>query len=164
VYKICRIGLAPTGGKIRASVFVAIKMTDGGLSITGVVGPNQAGGCRGSCGQCREAPLEVTGFADGWNKAKARKLVEIWDRWHLNDMNAGSAVQMEWMRNNPVEAVYPESHYVKAGAALAAAGLNPDADGYKYGSAWKREDVPQEVIDWLMALPDADKPCPWGRL
>jgi len=26
--------------------------------------------------------------------------------------------------------------------------------GYKYGSAWKKEDVPKVVIDWLFSLPD----------
>lgn len=26
--------------------------------------------------------------------------------------------------------------------------------GYRYGSAWIKEEVPQEVIDWLFALPD----------
>lgn len=37
--------------------------------------------------------------------------------------------------------------------------------GNKYGGAWYREDVPADVLDWLAALPDADKPLPgaWAR-
>jgi hypothetical protein len=33
--------------------------------------------------------------------------------------------------------------------------------GYKYGSAWLKEEVPAEVIDWLFALPDSDERCVW---
>lgn len=33
--------------------------------------------------------------------------------------------------------------------------------GYKYGSAWKREEVPAEVIEFLQSLPDADKTPAW---
>lgn len=33
--------------------------------------------------------------------------------------------------------------------------------GYQYGSAWKREEVPQDVLDWLFALPDAEKRPAW---
>lgn len=33
--------------------------------------------------------------------------------------------------------------------------------GYGYGSAWIKEDVPQEVIDWLFALPDTRTQPAW---
>lgn len=33
--------------------------------------------------------------------------------------------------------------------------------GYKYGSAWKHEDVPQEIIDWLFSLPDTKVTPAW---
>lgn len=33
--------------------------------------------------------------------------------------------------------------------------------GYKYGSAWKREDVPQDIIDWLFSLPDTEVQPAW---
>jgi hypothetical protein len=33
--------------------------------------------------------------------------------------------------------------------------------GYKYGTTWLKEDVPQDVIDWLFALPDADHQPAW---
>lgn len=78
---------------------------------------------------------------------KLQRMRAIWERWHLNDMKAGSAVQEEYLRNNPVSAaVYPESHYEKASAALTSAGLNPDANGYQYGHAWCREELPVDVL------------------
>lgn len=33
--------------------------------------------------------------------------------------------------------------------------------GYKYGTAWKREDVPAAVIEFLQSLPDADVKPAW---
>lgn len=87
----------------------------------------------------------------GWfpNDAKAQRMLAVWQRWHLNDMHAGSQVQEEWLRANPgdpTEYAYPKSHYEVASAKLAAAGFNPDADGYKYGHAWKSEVIPDDVI------------------
>ena len=33
--------------------------------------------------------------------------------------------------------------------------------GYKYGSAWLKEEVPQDVLDFLVSLPDTDKTPAW---
>ena len=33
--------------------------------------------------------------------------------------------------------------------------------GYEYGTAWKRVDVPQEVLDWLFQLPDTKRQPAW---
>lgn len=33
--------------------------------------------------------------------------------------------------------------------------------GYKYGTSWLKEDVPQDVIDWLFALPETQKQPAW---
>jgi hypothetical protein len=33
--------------------------------------------------------------------------------------------------------------------------------GYKYGSSWLKEEVPQDVIDFLKSLPDASKQPAW---
>ena len=33
--------------------------------------------------------------------------------------------------------------------------------GYKYGTAWKKEEVPKEIIDWLFALPETTIEPAW---
>lgn len=85
---------------------------------------------------------------------KAQRMVEIWERWHLNDLVAGSPAQMKWLRDNPLdpkEYAYPASHYDVAGKKLEEAGLNPDPDyihnekPYKYGHAWLKEEIPADV-------------------
>jgi len=32
---------------------------------------------------------DITNWAPGWNKDKLDRFLEIWDKWHLNDMRAG---------------------------------------------------------------------------
>lgn len=162
--KTCRIGTLDTGNRRRASLYVTIRYRDGRLSITGVTGPLAGGNALGSCGQNVRDVLAVDSFAPGWDKAMARKFYEVWDRWHLNDMRAGSQPQEDWLQANPLkpeEYRYPKSHYEVALAKLAEAGLSPDAEGYVYGSAWKREEVPADVLEWLESLPDTDKTPAW---
>ncbi len=99
-------------------------------------------------GQCVDKVAEL--FPDD---AKAQRMRAIWDRWHLNDMNAGSPAQMEWLRNNEIVAPYPKSHYEEASKALALVGLNPDPDylhngkPYLYGHAWIKEELPADVVN-----------------
>ncbi len=82
----------------------------------------------------------------------AQRILAVWRDWHLNDMRTGSPAQQAWLRANPVTAVYPESHYEKASAALAEVGLNPDpghlhnGKPYKYGNAWLLEEIPAEIV------------------
>lgn len=150
----------------RQAVFVTVNWDGKRLSITGVTGPKSNGDCAGSCGQ-NVGDLRDPRFnaCDGVN---ASRLADIWERWHLNDMTAGSPAQSAFLRANPI--TDRMNHYVKACEALAAAGLNPDPNHehngkpYTYGSAWLREDVPADVIDFLRGLPTSDAlPTRWAR-
>lgn len=95
---------------------------------------------------------------------KAQRMVEIWKRWHLNDMKAGSPAQEMWLRENPIDPVeytYPKDHYTVASTKLEAAGLNPDPDylhngePYKYGHAWLKEEIPAEVAAEIKSWEEA---------
>jgi len=83
--------------------------------------------------------------------AKAQRMAEIWKRWHLNDMTAGSPAQEDYLRNNPITWKFPQSHYTVASQVLADAGLNPDPNysykgkPYSYGHAWLMEEIPSEI-------------------
>ena len=79
------------------------------------------------------------------------RLVELWERWHLNGMCAGTRSQQDFLWEHPITAVYPASHYELALEALAAAGLSPDR-GYKYGQSWLVELLPEAVLNELAAL------------
>lgn len=100
-----------------------------------------------TCGQCVDSVAAC--FP---HDAKAQRMLAIWKEWHLNDMAAGSPAQRQWLKDNPINAVYPQSHYEMASEALAAAGLNPDpgylhnGKPYKYGTAWLKRELPADVI------------------
>lgn len=181
--KVVRVGRLPEG-----DIFCKITFKDGKLSISGVVGPRRDGNCNGDCGQIRMSfkeydhrghrTLEDIALQDnGWTKEMVKKFFDIWDRWHLNDMRAGSPAQEAYLRAHPVQYEYPTSHYAAACKALDEAGLNPDqnymvSQGNKstqkaelvpctYGQQWLFEAVPTKVIDFLVSLPETDKTPAW---
>jgi hypothetical protein len=94
-------------------------------------------------------PEEIR-FAKGWNKETWLDLLDVWKRWHLNDMRSACDHQRElgW--------TYEEHH-------------NPDTYegeacpicGYEIGSSWFKEEIPENVIDFVKTLPDADQQPPW---
>lgn len=160
--KVILIGYICTYGCNRTPVFCNIKYENKRLSITGVEGPKRNGDAWGSCGQIEmhyKTLQERTAItpAGGWTPELIGQFFDVWDRWHLNDMRAGSQVQMEYLRANPVK----HEDYTKRCERLAAAGLNPDLDGYKYGHAWKFEEVPASVIEFLKSLPDSLETPAW---
>ena len=162
--KVVRLGDMTQNGRT-FGVYCRIQYKDGRLSISGVEGPRRGGDCYGSCGQIEMGlnPAEITP-APGWTLNSITAFLEAWRRWHLNDLRAGTPKQEEWLRANPVTAVYPESHFTKASDALAAAGLNPDTSvnpPYKYGNAWLYEHVPPSVLEYFEGLPTTDKEPAW---
>lgn len=165
--KVVRLGTANTYNGRAYSIYCKIEYENGRLSISGVEGPLASGNALGSCGQIdmhlRNEQKSIK-LAPGWTRAKLRQFFDVWERWHLNDMKAGSVEQETWLRENPIakeEYAYPKSHYEVASKKLADAGLNPDSTGYLYGHAWKHEEVPADVLDFLRSLPNTDKQPAW---
>lgn len=79
------------------------------------------------------------------------KLVEIWKRWHLNDTKAGTNRQEKCLndwREQPEGWSYEEDcEYLK--------GHHLYSDrGYKYGSAWLVEPLPEGIIKEVERLCD----------
>ena len=167
--KVLHIGTCADG-----DVFIEVKWTGTRLSITGVEGPKRNGDARGGCGQIvyDAAQQAALSLAPGWDRTLIARLFEVWDRWHLNDVRAGSPRQSEFRRAHPdqFDVKYPVDHFANACGVLTRAGLNPDPeyllDGepYRYGSAWLHEDVPDDALAFLRGLPDTRKAYPWGNL
>lgn len=248
---IIRPGTIDTGdsNRPRASIFCKIEFkASGELSISGVEGPTRNGNCIGACGQIvmhlsEPGALDTFLPAPGWNVDGFKRFLSIWDRWHLNHMNAATPEMRAagWIEKaaTPIyiwrftmsaeslackkAAEYAAGEALKAGqtftptpAQTAAAvmpyqvdiySLDGDAapetpDGYErrrsihsggaelperktlgwvkpsehpeglltramdgdprgYGSAWYREDVPEDVLAELQALPPADMQPAW---
>lgn len=98
----CRPGTVPAwtrAGERHVSAFVTIEYQGGKLSITGVEGPTSSGDAAGSCGQIDStlrAHLDAGNFrpAEHWTPDMLRRLLDIWNEWHLNDMSAADAAMI----------------------------------------------------------------------
>jgi len=229
--KVYRIGTAKTYGGRSYSVFVKAEYKDGRLSIMGVGGPLASGNALGSCGRIRDSLKSKNLYkAPGWTVGSVKRLLAIWDRWHLNDMRAGCEHQRaNWDTKKKVELINygPSTQYNdmfnraqtglltleesgKLAALIASVGLvttgankpkyeteevkalleagwivvksrevksvgsvytyeHPEGIlmkpcevcGYQYGSAWLKEDVPEDVLQELMNFPNADRKPAW---
>lgn len=144
-------------------VFVEIHWQDrnGGmeLSLTGVEGPKRNGDAHGSCGQIY--PITIGSYADGWDHLLVEQLNDTWERWHLNRTRAGSPAQESWLRANKHRCPDRNNWFTWAREQMQRAGLEPD-QGYRYGSAWLAEEVPDDVVQWLHDLPQAAN-YPWDE-
>lgn len=228
-----------TENEVMANAFAKIEFDGKRLSICGVVGPTGNGGCKGGAGQCTEEIRRGTP-ADGWTREMLDKFCDIWDRWHLNDMNpcCEHQRQLGWLEKAQEEVtlfhytITREAFDKKRMAEKAAVDalrngetFTPTAEqkffsnlsygldiysappetmapyyeprkplfagdrgateiktrgwvrwdeselgilckpcpvcGYKYGTSWKFEEVPQDVIDWLFSLPDTKVTPAW---
>lgn len=153
------LGTTKRGGNVELEV----ELNGGKLSICASVWrPDHADIESG--GQHREVLNDVHAWAGEWIKATAPRMVEVWERYHLNDMKAGTAEQEAYLRAYPVTAVYPVSYYDAACEALKAANLYevPDprdpSQSYRYGTAWLTEAIPAEVLAEIQGWLDAPIP------
>lgn len=134
-------------------VHVTIKLDEVNLSITGVEGALPSGNCLGGCGQILHDLKALRSkdyrLVDGWTIPKFRRLLNIWEQWHLNELHAGCEHQraMGWEKDGY------DKHPSESCPVC----------GYQYGTAWNFVPIPDDVIEWLFSLPKAIKPCPWNN-
>lgn len=200
------------------------------LHITGVVGPRSNGDCY-SAGQCYDTMRQ--GVAnEGWTADMLYKLLDIWQRWHQNDMKPYCEHQRDWdggklcelyeykmsddtrkrldtlkesIHNRLLDGfnvrlsidertLLGSKYFVKTAVDTAPEGyelykkytmhareLYPmDSDtkwgdkhpdgilakpcpvcGYRWGSSWRAERVPAEVLNWLESLPESTRKPAW---
>lgn len=85
-----------------------------------------------------------------WTREKCQILYEIWKRWHLNDLRAGTPKQEEAVRE--WKRMGNKYEYETVVEYLKSINLYVD-NGYRYGSNWLKENVPTDVLEWLFSLP-----------
>jgi hypothetical protein len=133
-------------------VHIQIVYENGHLNIHGVEGALASGDCLGACGQIDvHLRHEILGedyvLVPPWTEEMFRKLLDLWDKWHLNDKHAGCEHQRElgWEKDG----------YDKHPSEPCP------ICGYEYGSDWHTIPVPADVVTWLFTLPKAAKRCKW---
>lgn len=142
-------------------IFCKIEFDGRALAISGVEGPTRNGNCAGSCGQISggyahrnpadndprtHSPTkpDKIKFAAGWNEELWLTFLDLWKRWHLNDMRVACEHQRKlgWTYDTHRGQECPEC-------------------GYQIGTEWKFEEVPAEVLDVLRDLPPAGRTPAW---
>ena len=83
--KILKLGTNKTHGGRFYTVYSHVKISDGKLSITGVEGPLSSGNALGSCGQIE---LNIENLASDWTPEMLSTFRHVWNKYHLNNMNA----------------------------------------------------------------------------
>lgn len=116
----------------KAIVEIELKNTDGKykLSMCGEIK-------KYSWGQCNEEIKKYI-VAPGQN---FNRIMEVWEQYHLNDMHAGTQKQEQYIRKH-----IKTYDYNTVCEELKKAGLYEDG-GYKYGSGWLYEPIPESVLD-----------------
>lgn len=132
------IGMNHKGGTV--DIEIKLKESDKGIEFT-ACGNSwlRSGNDTYLGGQCIDSlPDEIkTWLID---PHQFNKIELVWQRWHLNDMNAGCFHQHQTLRENP-EWSRDYTELIKRDGFMSC-----DICDYKYGSAWLREDLPEDVI------------------
>ena len=115
------------------------------ISITGHI--------RGSgYGQIIEKFENYIPFFANYNIDSAKKIAEIWHKYHLNDLQAGTKLQQDTLEENRNEWYKKnEDNYGHKKAFLENRNLLIDRN-YQYGTGWLYKPVPQEIIDFIYSL------------
>lgn len=95
-------------------------------------------------GQCLDTIKEYLPNNKAFNR-----ICEIWEQCHLNDMNAGSKRQTEFL--DKLKGAGWIYSYDSAKEQLKEAGLLMDR-GYIYGTAWLYRPIPTEILNEITEL------------
>jgi hypothetical protein len=108
------------------------------LSISGRIGRNAI-----CCGQIQDELRQglITGDFTPEDFDAVWALLEIWDRWHLNDLKAGTRKQEAILDRYKVKVGRDNLGYEEQVRILKHNDLLEDS-GYRYGSAWLTEPMP----------------------
>lgn len=78
------------------------------------------------------------------------ELADLWDRWHLNDLQPGCSHQEHAMRLDPsIRPTWINKYRGSTGLVLGS--CCPEC-GYRYGTAWNCESVPESVLDRIYGI------------
>ena len=94
---------------------------------------------------------ECFNFRSGWTQEKLDKLLDVWEAYHLNDLQAGTPEQMEILRPWFETVKYPENTYDGQLCQLDKHGMRTH-NGHVYGTKWLYLPIPADVLEFLHSL------------
>ena len=120
------------------------------LSIHGDVKHGKSYVCSGQINNTLEEALQEKAFRKlAIPENTLRTLLEIWQKWHLNDLRAYCTHQKELVSQYPEKFFYADNYdnIVKEPEFTKCSKC-----GYRYGTAWLYEPLPQDVTNFLEKL------------
>lgn len=128
-------------GVAKAEVEISLKETKRGPAFSSSAFTYGKYGRELFGGQCHD---ELEGLIED---PKFNRILAIWREYHLNDMQAGTKTQMEYLKkvrgNN--------SNYEVDCALLKEANLY-DINGDRYGASWYYKEIPESVLKEIEQL------------
>ena len=128
-------------------ISVNLRQTENGpaLSIIGMMGD--------AAGQIYKdiRRAECFNFRSGWTQEKLDKLLDVWEAYHLNNLQSGAPEQMEILRSWFETVKYPENTYDGQLRQLDKHGMRTH-NGHVYGTKWLYLPIPADVLEFLHSL------------
>ena len=128
-------------------ISVNLRQTENGpaLSIIGMMGD--------AAGQIYKdiRRAECFNFRSGWTQEKLDKLLDVWEAYHLNNLQSGTPEQMEILRSWFETVKYPENTYDGQLRQLDKHGMRTH-NGHVYGTKWLYLPIPADVLEFLHSL------------
>lgn len=103
----------------------------------------------GAFGQCYDEIEKILKYAKPEDQKKITKILKIWRKYHLNDMQAGTKVQQDALHTKTLDNW--ASQYDKCCEYLNSINLLEDR-GYKFGSKWLFMKLPKRIIKIVEGL------------
>lgn len=146
--KNLKIGKLKGGEKY---IWVEVNYDGNRLSIVGYI--KFRNGIIDSCGQIKDEIIELYANKElelFIGREIFLKLMDIWDKWHLNDLKAGCKHQERLIKH--LVKIYGLDFF-KIDNIMKIKEFNRcSICGYRYGSKWLKINVPEKVIKFLNAI------------
>ena len=97
-----------------------------------------------SGGQCLDTIQETFNT----NK-KIKEIVKLWEKWHLNDMHAGTPKQERFLKDNGIKNW--ASNFTNVCNILKENNLYND-NGYNFGSGWLYEEIDKQDLQQIKKI------------
>lgn len=131
-------------------VFIEIEETQVGFNLAGSI---RGHGLGQVCDSIRKS-IKENKFEFLIPEKDVMHILDYWDKWNMNDMNAGCTHQNDFM--NELRVNQPDllkdywKNYGKIANEMKTAHLNPCAIcNYEYGSKWRLELPPPKELKWI---------------
>ena len=92
------------------------------------------------------------------------ELLDLWHRYHLNDMHAGTPEQEEALANAGLHDYSEQCEFLKSIGLYEVPDPRPDHAGetYTYGHAWLKEEIPEGDLERIVHLITTGAPLKEG--